>query len=165
MRVALVNPNRYLEPPVIPLGLEYLAHYLDREGHEVEVIDLAFSADPEGEMKAGLSSFNPQVVGFSLRNVDTSLYQDNAFLLKQAAGLVAACRGCCEAKVVAGGTAMLAGPRKVADDLGCDYAVYGPGERAFPALLSCLRKGVSPPRLVNGWESSFDRGEVPARGR
>jgi|GEM_PF-2733011 hypothetical protein len=32
MRVALVNPNRYLEPPVIPLGLEYLARYLDRGG-------------------------------------------------------------------------------------------------------------------------------------
>jgi hypothetical protein len=36
MRVSLVNPNRYLEPPVIPLGLEYLAHYLDRVGGEEE---------------------------------------------------------------------------------------------------------------------------------
>ena len=56
MRVALVNPNRYLEPPVIPLGIEYLAHYLDREGHEVEVIGLAFTADPEAARRALMGS-------------------------------------------------------------------------------------------------------------
>jgi hypothetical protein len=66
--------------------------------------------------------------------------------------------------VVIGGSALLAGPREVADFLGCDHAVYGPGERALPALLRYLEKGVSPPRLCDGWEHSFDRGEVPARG-
>ena len=81
MRVALVNPNFYLEPPVIPLALEYLAHYLDREGHEIKVIDLSFAGDPAAALAEGLDSFDPQVAGFTLRNVDTSLYHDNVFLL------------------------------------------------------------------------------------
>ena len=165
MRVALVNPNRYLEPPVIPLGIEYLAHYLDREGHEVKVIDLAFAEEPGRVLEEELGSFDPQVAGFSLRNIDTALYQDSVFFLAEAAELVSACRRACEARVVVGGTALLAGPREVADYLACDFAVYGPGERAFPALLSCLARGVSPPRLVDGWDYSFDRDEVPARGR
>jgi radical SAM superfamily enzyme YgiQ (UPF0313 family) len=165
LRVALVNPNRYLEPPVIPVGIEYLAHYLDREGHEVEVIDLAFSPDPIVALRGGLESFDPQVVGFSLRNIDTSLYHDNAFFLDQAAELIAQCRQACEATVVVGGAALLAGPREVADYVKCDYAVFGPGERAFPSLLNKLAGGIEQPRLVNGWESSFDRCEVPVRGR
>ncbi len=165
LRVALVNPNRYLEPPVIPLGIEYVAHYLHREGHEVKVVDLAFAADPETALREELGAFDPQVVGFSLRNVDSSLYYDNLFFLEEAARLVSVCRGSCEARVVAGGSALLAGPREVADFVGCDHAVYGPGELAFPALLAYLQKGAEAPRILNGWDYYFDREEVPERGR
>jgi len=164
LRVALVNPNLYLEPPVIPLAVEYLAHYLDREGHEVKVIDLSFASEPGEALARELESFDPQVAGFTLRNVDTSLYHDNVFLLDGAKELISVCRRHSDARVVIGGSALLAGPREVADFLGCDHAVYGPGERALPALLRYLEKGVSPPRLCDGWEHSFDRGEVPARG-
>jgi radical SAM superfamily enzyme YgiQ (UPF0313 family) len=165
LRVALINLNRYLEPPVIPLGVEYVAHYLEREGHEVKVIDLAFAADPETALAEGLRSSSPEVVGFSLRNVDSSLYHDNIFFLDEAAKLISACRRMCGARVVAGGSAFLAGPREVADYIGCDFVVYGPGEKALPALLRYLEQGVSPPRLLGGWSYSFDRDEVPARGR
>ncbi len=165
MRVALVNPNRYLEPPVIPVGIEYLAHYLERAGHEVMVTDLSFAADPEEALTEALRSFDPQVAGFSLRNLDTSLYFDNVFLLDTSAALIAACRRACGATVVAGGSALLAGPREVMDYLGCDFAVYGPGELAFPALLRDLERGAPPPRIVDGWDHSFDPTEVPTRGR
>ena len=164
MRVVLVNPNLYLEPPVIPLAIEYLAHYLDRECDEVKVIDLTFADHPHDTLARELASFDPQVAGFSLRNVDTSLYHDNVFFLDGAAELISTCRRHSEARVVIGGSALLAGPREVSDYIGCDHAVYGPGERAFPALLRYLEKGVSPPRLFDGWEHSFDRDEVPARG-
>jgi B12 binding domain/Radical SAM superfamily len=165
VRVALINPNRYLEPPVIPVGLEYLAHYLEREGHEVRVVDLTFADDPETTLLEALSTYEPQVAGFSLRNLDTSLYFDNVFLLDTSAALVAACRRECDARVVVGGSALLAGPREVMDYLDCDFAVYGPGERAFPALLHDLERGATPPRLLDGWSHSFDAGEVPRRGR
>jgi len=163
--VALVNPNRYLEPPVIPLGIEYLAHYLDREGHEVQVIDLAFASEPEAVLRQELASIRPQVVGFSLRNSDTCLYHDSVFFLDDIAELISAGRQACEAKVVIGGSGLLVGPREVADYLGCDHAIYGPGERAFPYLCKYLQEGISPPRLIDGWEHSFDRDEVPSRGR
>jgi len=163
--VALVNPNRYLEPPVIPLAIEYLAHYLDREGHEVQVIDLAFTADPVAVLRKELAYLQPQVVGFTLRNSDTCLYHDSVFFLDEAAELISSCRQACDAKVVIGGSGLLLGPREVADYLGCDHAVYGPGERAFPYLLKYLQDGISPPRLIDGWEHSFDRDEAPLRGR
>jgi radical SAM superfamily enzyme YgiQ (UPF0313 family) len=163
--VALVNPNRYLEPPVIPLGIEYLAHYLDREGHEVRVIDLAFVSEPEVALRDELTSLQPQVVAFTSRNSDTCLYHDSMFFLDETAELVSVSRQVCQAKVVIGGSGLLVGPREVADYLGCDHAVFGPGERALPYLLKYLEEGVSPPRLIDGWEHSFDRDEVPSRGR
>ncbi len=165
MRVALVNPNRYLEPPVIPLGLEYLAHYLDREGHEVEVVDLAFAPEPEKALVERLADLRPHLVGFSLRNLDTSLYHDPLFFLDGFRGLIDAARRVSGAPVVVGGTALLAGPREVAEYVGADCAVFGPGEKALPHLLRYLEAGEGIPRLVNGWEHSFDRGEVPARAR
>ena len=146
MLVALVNPNRYLEPPVIPLGIEYLAHYLDREGHEVRVIDLAFASEPEVVLQEELASLQPQVVAFTLRNSDTCLYHDSVFFLDEAAGLISAGRQACGARVVIGGSGLLVGPREVAEYLGCDHAVFGPGERALPYLLKYLQEGVSPPR-------------------
>lgn len=165
MRVALVNTNRHREPPVIPLGLEYLAHYLDRAGHQVEVIDLAFADDPQGFLATELSSCDPHLVGFSLRNLDTSLFFDDQFFLDDIADLARVARESCEAPLVVGGSALMAGPREVAEYVGADCAVFGPGERALPALLRYLREGARLPHVMDGWEYSFDRGEVPARGR
>ncbi len=160
-----MNPNRYLEPPVIPLGLEYLAHYLDREGHEVLVIDLTFALDPIAVLAESLAGFRPNLVGFTLRNLDTSLYHDSVFFLDDFRDLVSVAREACGAKVVIGGTALLAGPREVAEYVGADSAVYGPGERALLYLLRYVEAKEELPRLLNGWEHSFDRGEVPKRAR
>ena len=38
MRVLLVNPNRYIIPPVPPIGLEYLAASLEAQGHEAVIL-------------------------------------------------------------------------------------------------------------------------------
>ncbi|MGQ9705372.1 MAG: cobalamin-dependent protein, partial [Actinomycetota bacterium] len=165
MMVALVNPNRYLEPPVIPLGLECLAHYLYREGHDMEVVDLTFAPDPGEALRERLASLRPHLVGFSLRNLDTSLYHDPFFFPHEFRELIDLARRSSGAPVVVGGTALLAGPREVTEYVGADCAVYGPGERALPHLIRYLEVGEKLPRLVDGWEHSFDRGEVPARVR
>lgn len=165
MRVALVNSNRYLEPPVIPLGIEYLAHYLDREGHEIKIIDLAFAARPEDALCGELDDFGPQVIGFSLRNTDTCLYPDTVFFLDDAAALISRCRQTYDAKMVIGGSALLAGPGEVAEYTGCDHAIFGPGEIAFPMLINMIEEGADPPRMWNGWEFGLDPHEIPARGR
>ncbi len=165
MRVALVNPNRYLEAPVIPVGLEYLAHYLAEAGHEPEVIDLAFSEDPERELRERLGARGFGLTGFTFRNLDTSLYYNMAGFLGELARLVAVARESCGAPVVIGGTGLLAGPREVAGRAGCDWAVHGPGELALPWLAGQLERGVRPPALIDGHRHAFDRDAVPERAR
>jgi hypothetical protein len=165
LRIALVNTNRYLQPPVIPLGLEYIAHYIEKEGYEGKVIDLAFAERPEEVLRKELGSFDPGVVGFSVRNNDTALYPDPVFFLDEVAAFISAAREACDAEIIAGGSALMVGPSEVAQYLGCDCAVFGPGEKALPLLLQRLEKGERLPRLFNGWLTGLDPDEVPARAR
>ena len=43
MKILLINPNKYLNPPVMPLGLEYLAGAVIEAGHDVDLLDLCFT--------------------------------------------------------------------------------------------------------------------------
>ncbi len=72
MRVLLTTS--YLgrrEMPVFPLGLGYLASCL--EGHQVMCLDLNVVKDPWSELANAIADFRPQVIGISLRNIDTAL--------------------------------------------------------------------------------------------
>lgn len=165
MRVALVNPNRYLETPVIPIGLEYVAGYVEAAGHEPAVIDLAFSPDPEGELRERLGALGPGLVGFTFRNLDTSLYYNMVGFLGELARFVSVARESCGAPVVIGGTGLLTGLREVAERCDCDWAVQGPGEKSLPWLIGRLERGDRPARLIDGWQHGFDRDAVPRRAR
>ena len=58
------------QPLVFPLGLSYLASMI-KEKHEVFGWDPNVSEDPMKELAALLSKVNPDVVGVSLRNIDS----------------------------------------------------------------------------------------------
>ena len=58
------------EPLVFPLGLAYLKAGLS--GHEVRAMDLNASEDPYAELAENLAAFQPDVVGISLRNIDST---------------------------------------------------------------------------------------------
>lgn len=67
--------------PIFPLGLAYLAAVLKK--HHVKVIDLNIEAEPYNRLKEEVSVFNPDVVGISLRNVDTTLRRDIFYYFKE----------------------------------------------------------------------------------
>ncbi len=52
-RVLLVSTNRERQPmPVVPNGIACVAGALNAAGHEVRVLDLAFSRDPHAAARA-----------------------------------------------------------------------------------------------------------------
>ena len=81
MKILLINPNRYRTPPVPPLGLEYLENALRETHHECRILDLCFSDDPLLALEEGINSFNPDIAGVTVRNIDTVLFHNNAFFL------------------------------------------------------------------------------------
>ncbi|MBK5092337.1 MAG: cobalamin-dependent protein, partial [Actinobacteria bacterium] len=155
MQVALINTNRYLSPPVIPVGLEYLVSPLESAGHSVPVLDLSFSEDPLDDIAAFLDSFKPDVIGFSVRNVDTSVFGNDVFFLEDVKRLIASAKEHSDVPTVAGGSATFCSQEPLREYLGVDYLVCGPGEKAFPELLDAIEASQETPRIIDGWASGI----------
>src|SRR5690348_5475751 len=76
MRVMLVYSNRTrIMEPAPPIGLSYVATATRRAGHGVRFVDLMVSRDPRVELSQALLEFRPDVVGFSVRNIDNIIAQ------------------------------------------------------------------------------------------
>lgn len=142
MRVLMVQApsvETFTSERVYPIGIVLLAGILKKKGHQMEIVDLNLGQDPYGVLQEKLLDFRPEVVGFSLRNIDP-LGNKNTSLLPQ---FVAAVRltACIlpEARLVAGGTGFSLFPVRIMQELPeLDYGIVGEGEHVFPALLESL---------------------------
>ena len=150
MRILLINPNRYVSPPVPPIGLEHVAGTLDRIGHEVALLDLCFSTMPEQDVRTAISSFRPYIAGITVRNIDTVLYQANEFFLDDIRGMIRVIKDHAGLKVIIGGVGVSTNPAGVLEYLGADYAVEGPSEDALPEILCAAAGGRTDKRLFRG---------------
>lgn len=64
MRVLLVNPPYpYSEVPLMQLGLAYIAAVLEKNGDEVEILDLLISQYTKDKIKQKLEEYQPDIVG------------------------------------------------------------------------------------------------------
>jgi len=124
--------------PAPPIGLSYVATAAQRAGHEVRFVDLMISRDPPGELRAALRGFAPEVVGFSVRNIDNIIAQRVSWHLNEVSGLIALAREHSRAQIVLGGPAISILGAAALKRLDADFAVVGEGEVAFPQLLSAL---------------------------
>lgn len=133
--VLFINPNKYLHPPVIPLGIEYLAYSLKKSGVDVRILDLCFSEDPTGEIDNAFKTGMPDTVCLSIRNVDSVLYPDPEYFLPDIRGYINHIKSLTDAPVIIGGSALPADPQGILNYLGADIAVVGPGEKTLPHLI------------------------------
>ncbi|MGQ9539450.1 MAG: B12-binding domain-containing radical SAM protein, partial [Candidatus Bathycorpusculaceae bacterium] len=135
------------EPLSFPLGLAYLASMVEGE-HDVYCWDPNVAKDPMKEFTAVLEKFDPDVVGLSLRNVDSvfsfnvrSYYPPFVSMVKRVKELLPYC------KLVVGG----AGFSLFAEEImrrnpEIDFGIVSEGETAFYELLKNMDK---PDRVKN----------------
>ncbi len=137
MRVLLVSLNTVAIPyPVFPLGVAYLRDAVMAAGHEVNVFDSLLEADDALEDR--LQRFAPDVVGFSLRNIDNVRADDAVSYIAGLRASVERVRAVCAAKVIFGGAGFSVFPQEILELTGADFGIRGEGEIAFPQLLRCL---------------------------
>lgn len=166
MRVLLVyaNPARELVPAP-PIGLAYVASATRRAGHDVHVLDLVASDRPDADLRAELGRIAPDVVGFSIRNIDNVVRQRSAWHLAHAARMAAVARGAGAARIVLGGPAVSVLGPAVFRRVDGDFAVVGEGEDAFPRLLSALASGEPPAGLPGVYSRDGRHGAVAPAAR
>ncbi len=142
MRVLLVNTNRYKQPvPVIPIGLCFVASALENAGHNVKLLDLCFSADPENEISKYLNNFKPEVVGLGVRNIDdASGFNMNFFLDDIKEKIVKPLKKQFSGPIVLGGPSIGINSKEILNYFDLEYAIKGDGEEAFLEFLDNLNK-------------------------
>ncbi|MFC1854009.1 B12-binding domain-containing radical SAM protein [candidate division CSSED10-310 bacterium] len=64
------------EQPVYPLGLAFIGSVLHHHQREVLCRDLNIYQSPLQELEATIKSFQPEMIGLSLRNIDTTQSRD-----------------------------------------------------------------------------------------
>ena len=131
------NRTRILEPAP-PIGLSYVATAARRAGHEVRFVDLMLSRNPDAELQTALREFQPEVVGFSVRNIDNVVAQRVSWHLDEVSAMIATVRRHSRALIVLGGPAASILGKTALHRLGADFAVVGEGELVFPKLLSAI---------------------------
>jgi len=164
MNVLLINANRMKSPPVIPVGLEYLATSLQNHGHSASILDLCFSEDLEGDLQDMIEARSYDVVGFTIRNIDSALFFNNEFFLPRYRSLIKIIKEN-HLPIVLGGAGFSAMPHEILEFLEGDFGIMGPGDRAFPQLLNSIDEGKMNPKIWNGWEAGIDPEMVPLRAQ
>lgn len=133
-------------PPVYPLGLSYLATFL--EGHEVRMYDPNVAERSMEGLAASLGGFAPDLVGVSLRNIDNQSRMDPLNYYGDFRAIVQSVRKRLpSAVIVAGGTGFSMFAREVMEgNPEIDFGVHLEAEESFPELLNNL----SAPERVKG---------------
>jgi radical SAM superfamily enzyme YgiQ (UPF0313 family) len=141
MKILIVYPNRYrlLRPP--PVGASIVARAAQEAGHEVRLLDLMFAKDPSGELARELGDFQPELVGFNLRNIDNQAIDEPRSFIPEYAALIAQAEAA--VPTVVGGTALMAMPEEVFRASGATYGLCGPAAKTFPRWLEERANGVA----------------------
>tara|TARA_Y100000310_G_scaffold345466_1_gene465296 strand:- start:3900 stop:5303 length:1404 start_codon:yes stop_codon:yes gene_type:complete len=132
MKVLLVLPpniGRYIVATVPHAGLAYLAAFLERDGHVVEVHDMRIYSDNNDLFKK-IENFKPNFIGVSTASIG----------YKMAYGIVDDIKGKYpKIPVAMGGSYTSTMHTKILEDTKADYAVYGEGEQTFMDLAKGLK--------------------------
>ncbi|MFB3778051.1 MAG: radical SAM protein [Bryobacteraceae bacterium] len=159
MHVALVNTNR-MQPPIAPIGLDYVAEALEASGHQVQLLDLCWEEDAAAAIDRFFRRTEFGLVGVTLRNTDDCGLPKAVSFLPDLARTVAAIRAQTDAPVVVGGIGFSVLPERILEITGADLGVWGEGEFAFPMLAARIERGEewrSTPNLVRHDGDRFRR--------
>jgi len=134
------------EPPALPLGLVVLAARLPND--EVRLLDLNTESEPFEKLEQTIGGFRPEIVGISLRNIDSTNKRKVTFYyeyLKPTLKLIR--RQDIDVKIILGGAGFSMFAEQIMQDaLEVDFGVYREGEEILPELLENLNR----PEQVKG---------------
>jgi len=153
MRILLVQAFTALDMELVyPIGLSYLAAHLP-DKHHVEIFDnnlVRDQADPYAVLADKVATFQPDVIGISLRNIKVAtpgLHADD--FEPQQLTLRCLRKSAPKAVIIAGGTAFSLYSKAFMNRLPeVDFGLWGEGEVRFPQLLENLER---PENIAGLW--------------
>jgi radical SAM superfamily enzyme YgiQ (UPF0313 family) len=153
MRVLLISGSREIVHVMVPpLGEASVAAYLLQQGHDVQLLDLTLSHDFKKDLQNTLTRFDPQVIGFSIRNIDSTTYPGNLFFYLPVRNVIQYVKEIADPKIplILGGAGFSIFAEEILRDLNLPLGIVGDGEFAFAALLKRLEQHEDPTKLPQG---------------
>jgi len=148
MRILLIATNRHkrlmsrMNAQPLPIGLAYIAGYLDQARHAVKMLDLMFSDDNYlDEVEQAVRAFQPQLVGISIRNLSNHSYLDPQWQLPITKAVIQRLRVTSRALIVCGGPAFSILPKECFAYVEPDLGVVGDAGETFAELADRLERG------------------------
>jgi radical SAM superfamily enzyme YgiQ (UPF0313 family) len=134
-RILIVNPA-FMLPPVFPVGLEYNAEVLVRDGHEIEIIDLSQGTQPDYPRNDGIDLIFVVVRNLDIGpgNVDSALPQTKQLVAELHERYP-------NVPIAIAGAAINAVPDPMRRYLGADYAIASKGHNAARQLVQHVLSG------------------------
>lgn len=148
MRILLIATNRHkrlmsrMNAQPLPIGLAYIAGYLDQARHAVKMLDLMFSDDNYlDEVEQTVRVFQPELVGISIRNLSNHSYLDPQWQLPITKAVIQRLRATSKALIVCGGPAFSLLPKECFAYVEPDLGVVGDAGETFAELADRLERG------------------------
>lgn len=146
MRVMFVSVNKLKSfRPVLPIGMVTVATQVRAAGHEVHVLDLMWEEEDEKAVREAVAAFRPEIVGISIRNVDSQNMLEPVIytpLAREVADWARAQRP--GVTVVLGGPGFSTVPDDLMDFVRADYGITGFAEESMVPFLAHLSHGTRP---------------------
>ena len=156
MRTLLIATNRHNrwmtkeEVHPLPLGLAYVAAYIDPERHSLKLVDLMFADDYLAETERVVRDFAPELVGISLRNLDDGSYVAPQSALPVTKAVIDKIRSISNALIVCGGPAFSLLPEACFAYLEPDVGLAGDAVEVFAELADLVEQGAITPGSAQG---------------
>lgn len=163
------------EPQVFPLGLSCLCAQL-KDNHEVRAFDANVHEDPYAVLKKEIADFAPEVIGISLRNIDSTNKREVVFYYEGLKMLVDVIKSASLAKIIVGGSGFSMFSREIMqDEPRIDYGIFLEGEVSLPKLLEDFDRPEKAPGVLyrkngqvlfsgGGGPVDLNRVKLPERG-
>ncbi len=140
-RVLLVSTNCFKDPsPVFPLALSYLSATIKKKFTEIETKLFDFNLKSKGQLRSFLQEFQPDLIGISIRNIDTVNYFDDRHFIEENRLLIKEIRESSESFIVLGGAGFSIFPEIIFERLEPDFGIFGEGEESLSRLIETINK-------------------------
>ncbi len=147
-KLLLVNTNTEKFPyPIPPLGICLIASFL-KGRYDVSIYNGMF--DEGLSLESVIRSFNPDFIGFSIRNVDEVVPEKARFFIEGVyRNFIGPARKYTNVPFILGGSGYTIFPKEILEYTGADYGIAGEGEEALLSLLGAIERGEDAGSLCN----------------
>ncbi len=153
MRVLILSGSREIVHVMVPpIGEAYLTSYLLSRGHDLKLLDLTLSNDYKKDISDVIEEYNPQIIGISIRNIDSTTYPGNLFFYLPVRNIIQYVKQLAEPKipVVLGGAGFSIFSKEILIDLNHKLGIIGDGEYVFEEIINKVQKGEDPRTIEKG---------------